>query len=281
MVISTIGSRRQSGRSVTDLDAVAAMVREVAAQVHVPLFRRGVTGQEKAAGELVSQVDRDAERLLTEGLADITPGLPVIGEEAASENPSLFEALQEECPVWLVDPLDGTSHFLDGSPDHAIMLALVDRGQTVCAVVHQPQHGRTYMAERGSGTWRDGVRLRREPADPSDLRRLRGSVLRRFLDPWAKQAVESTGNRFADLTPRSACAGVEYPRIIEGQADFLLFWRTLPWDHAPGALLLSEAGGVASRPDGTAYRPDDDKAGLLAAADTATARAVLAGLGLR
>ncbi|WP_217991405.1 inositol monophosphatase family protein [Blastococcus aggregatus] len=264
-----------------DLDAVAALVRRVALQVHLPLFRQGVTGEEKSPGELVSRVDREAERLLINGLADITPGLPVIGEEAASEDPSLLGALRSERPVWLADPLDGTPHFLDGSPDHAIMLALVDRGQTVFAVVHQPQHGRTYMAERGGGTWRDGVRLHREPADPDNLTSLRGGVLRRFLDPDARQAVERNESRFGDLVPRSKCAGVEYPRIIEGQADFMLFWRTLAWDHAPGALLLSEAGGVASRPDGTAYRADDDRVGLLAAADAATAQAVLRGMGLQ
>lgn len=256
------------------------MVCRVAVQVHLPLFRQGVASQEKSPGELVSRVDCDAERLLIEGLADITPGLPVIGEEAASADPALLRVLHGERPVWLVDPLDGTPHFLAGSPDHAVMLALVDRGQTVCAVVHQPQHRRTYMAELGGGTWRDGVRLHREPADSSDLRKLRGGVLRRFLDPRARQAVENNEGRFSNLEPRSKCAGVEYPRIIEGQADFLLFWRTLAWDHAPGALLLAEAGGVASRPDGTAYRPDDDRAGLLAAADAATARVVLEELGL-
>lgn len=73
---------------------------------------------------------------------------------------------------------------------------------------------------------------------------------------------------------------MEYPRIVEGDTDFLLFWRTLPWDHAPGALLLMEAGGAAVRPDGTTYRADDARTGLLAAPDDATARAVLRGLGL-
>lgn len=192
----------------------------------------------------------------------------------------MFEALHGERPVWLVDPLDGTPQFLDGSPDHAIMLALVQAGVTLCAVVHQPQHQRTYTAEAGSGTWRDGVRLHREAAEPLDLKSLRGAVLRRFLDRSARAAVESNEERFGDLTPGTTCAGVEYPRIVEGDADFLLFWRTLAWDHAPGALLLTEAGGAAIRPDGTAYRSDDSRAGLLAAADRATAEAVLRGLGL-
>lgn len=59
--------------------------------------------------------------------------------------------------MWLVDPLDGTPQFLGGSPDHAIMLALVDAGRIVSAVVHQPQHNCTYTAELGSGTWATGA----------------------------------------------------------------------------------------------------------------------------
>lgn len=265
---------------MTELDAVAALVREVAAQVHLPLFGQGVGGEEKSPGELVSQVDRAAETLLLQGLAEITPGLAVIGEEAAYEDPSLLAALSSDRSVWLVDPLDGTRQFLNGSPDHAIMLALVRKGRPVCALVHQPQHDRTYTAELGSGTWRDGVRLRREPASPEDLTKLRGGVLRRFLDADARRTVEANEGRFGNLTPRTSCAGVEYPRIVEGDADFLLFWRTLPWDHAPGTLLLTEAGGTAVRPDGSAYLADDNRTGLLAAADDHTAQAVTVGLGL-
>lgn len=263
-----------------DLDQVADLVRGVAARVHIPLFNTGVEREEKSPGELVSRVDREAELLLVEGLRDLTPGVPVVGEEAASANSSLLAALQDERPVWLVDPLDGTQQFLDGSPDHAIMLAMVESGRTVSAIVHQPQHGRTYTAEAGGGTWRDGTRLRREPADPTNLVRLRGGVLRRFLDDDTSRAVDANASRFGDLKPATTCAGVEYPRIIEGQADFLLFWRTLAWDHAPGALLLAEAGGVAVRPNGSPYRADDDLVGLLAAADSGTAKAVLNGLGI-
>ena len=51
--------------------------------------------------------------------------------------------------------------------------------------------------------------------------------------------------------------------IIDGDQEFVLFWRSLPWDHAPGALLLGEAGGVASRLDGTPYNPTKQTPGLL------------------
>ena len=263
-----------------DLDQVADLVRDVAARIHVPLFRSGVQGEEKSPGELVSRVDREAEAALIEGLQDLTPGVLVVGEEAVSADPSLLTALQGDRPVWLVDPLDGTQQFLDGSPDHAVMLALVQAGRTLCAVVHQPQYGRTYTAEVGSGTWRDGIRLRREPPAQEELHRLRGGVLRRFLDEEARLAVDANAARFGDLTPVTTCAGIEYPRLVEGGADFLLFWRTLAWDHAPGALLLTEAGGAAVRLDGRDYRCDDDLAGLMAAADAQTARAVLSGLAL-
>ncbi len=263
-----------------DLDAVTMLVRRVAEAVHLPLFGQDVRPEEKSPGELVSLVDQQAEQLLVDGLAELTPGVHVVGEEAAAGDPSLLAALRGERPVWLVDPLDGTSQFVNGSPDHAIMLALVRSGVPLAAVVHQPQHGRTYVAERGGGAWRDGVRLRTRPADPGDLPSLRGGILRRFLDEPARRALADNEARFGDLTPATTCAGVEYPRILDGGSDFLLFWRTLAWDHAPGALLLEEAGGVALRPDGTPYRANDDRSGLLAATDRATAEAVLRGLGL-
>ena len=68
---------------------------------------------------------------------------------------------------------------------------------------------------------------------------------------------------------------------MEGETDFLLFWRTLPCDHAPGALLLTEAGGAAIGPDGTTFRADDARTGLRAAPDDATSSALVRGLGLR
>ncbi|MDQ4070429.1 MAG: inositol monophosphatase, partial [Actinomycetota bacterium] len=79
---------------------------------------------------------------------------------------------------------------------------------------------------------------------------------------------------FASLSSGRMAAAVEYPLIAEGEEDFALFGRTLPWDHAPGVLLVEEAGGVARRPDGTPYRPADTTGNLLVAADEGTWAAV-------
>src|SRR5262249_4400443 len=94
-----------------------------------------------------------------------------------------------------------------------------------------------------------------------------GAVLRRFFDGETLARVDANAVRFADVTSGRLCSGTEYPAIIEGEQDFALFCRTLPWDHAPPALLLEESGGAARRPDGSAYRPFDGRSGLLVAAN--------------
>ncbi len=67
------------------------------------------------------------------------------------------------------------------------------------------------------------------------------------------------------------CCGVDYPKIVEGEADYALYGGTKPWDHAPGSLLLREAGGYVGTFDGHAYRPQAGlPRGLVTAADRAT-----------
>jgi len=86
------------------------------------------------------------------------------------------------------------------------------------------------------------------------------------------------GREVSSLGPGRVCAGVDYPLTAEGEQDFVLFWRTLPWDHAPGALLVTEAGGVVAHTDGASYRPGIAREGLIAASSTAAHAAVAGAL---
>ena len=77
------------------------------------------------------------------------------------------------------------------------------------------------------------------------------------------------------------CCGVDYPKLIEGEADYLLYGHTNPWDHLPGTLMVREAGGAAAHRDGTPYSATSQGGGLVVASDPATlerARAASEGL---
>ncbi|MFJ2775876.1 MULTISPECIES: inositol monophosphatase family protein [unclassified Kitasatospora] len=265
------------------MDKVAEILAEASAEVVEPRFRALAAGEvmEKAPGDLVTIADREAEVIIERRLRELLP-VPVVGEEAVAADPALAQALHSEPAVWLVDPVDGTSNFIAGRPDYAVMASLVRAGQTVAAWIWQPVTATCYSAELGAGAWRNGHRLTRTPA-PAVPAKWRGSVKSRYLDPASHRRLQtSAAAAFGELTPGRNAAGIEYPDLVEGALDFILYWRTLPWDHAPGSLLVTESGGVSARLDGSPYRPEapGGEDGLLVAADQETweqTRAVLFG----
>ncbi|MFI6443954.1 inositol monophosphatase family protein [Kitasatospora sp. NPDC050543] len=264
------------------MEKVAEILAEASAEVVEPRFRALAAGEvmEKAPGEVVTVADREAEVIIARRLRELLP-VPVVGEEAVAADPALAEALHSEPAVWLVDPVDGTSNFIAGRPDFAVMASLVRAGQTVAAWIWQPIAGTAYAAELGSGAWRDGHRLTRTPAADSPAG-WRGSLKSRFLDPAEHLRLRTNAAVFGEVTAGRHSAGVEYPQIVDGEQEFTFYWRTLPWDHSPGSLLVSEAGGVSARLDGSGYRPDPPgcEDGLLVACDPHTweqAREILLG----
>jgi fructose-1,6-bisphosphatase/inositol monophosphatase family enzyme len=88
--------------------------------------------------------------------------------------------------------------------------------------------------------------------------------------PRAVRDRVATGTeRLGAVLPGSHCAAREYRDILTGDQHFAMFWKTMPWDHAPGTALLREAGGVVRRLDGRPYEPTERGEGLLAAANEA------------
>lgn len=251
-----------------DINEVTAILWEAVQSAIMPRFRALVAAEinEKEPGEVVTSADLEAEALVSRRLAELVPGAPVVGEELCFRRPDLVERLADAPWAWLVDPIDGTANFVNGSTSWAVMVALVRNGAAVAAWIIRPTEGRVYVAEQGSGAWRNEERLHRAVAS-ADLDRLRGAVLTRFLDQSTKDAVELARCRFQAITSGSGCAGVDYALIVESEQDFVFFHRVLPWDHAPGALLLKEAGSTARRLDGSEYRAGRPGSGLLAAAN--------------
>ncbi len=242
-----------------DTDDVLTMIQEVAEQVINPRFRTLTTEQvaEKNPGDLVTVADREAEVLITERLLREYPTALVLGEEATAADATMLDRFRAADHAFTVDPVDGTKNFVAGSPDHAVMVAELRGGDVVRSWIWQPQHERAYVAERGAGAWGNGARLVRPPLGDE----LRGVTSRRS---WIGRALGTL--RALELT--WVCCGVDYPKLVEGAADYALFRKPKPWDHAPGSLLLTESGGYVGTFDGAPYRPQGPMLrGLVCAAD--------------
>lgn len=249
-----------------DVDAVSLLLQEVAAQAIVPRFRMLEQGDVRAKGldDVVTIADLEAEELITSALAAMTPTIPVIGEEATARQSDQTASLNDAGNYWILDPLDGTSNFVAGSPDIGVMLALVHAGDVVMSWIWQPIREVLLVAERGAGAYRNGERI--STAHDPHLRpadELTGWVWARFLPAEILTTVEASASKFASLDPGPAAAAIAYERLLMGDSDFGMYWRTEPWDHTPGALLLRESGGAARRLDGSEYRPGMPGSGLL------------------
>jgi fructose-1,6-bisphosphatase/inositol monophosphatase family enzyme len=244
-------------------DKVAGLLVEASQELILPRFRRLVSGDiaEKSPGELVTAVDRDVEVFLTERLRALSPGSLVIGEEACSGDPTLLSRLDSDGDVWLVDPLDGTANFVAGSSDFGVLVALMREGRCVSSWTYLPITGALYSAELGAGAFTGGGRMQVTPERDS---RLRAIIKTRFLPPEVRTRVLA-GATSLELQPQQNPAAVDYAHVCSGACDTVLYWRTLPWDHAGPALLLQEAGGVVRRPDGAEYRVSERREGLLVA----------------
>ncbi|MGA8258087.1 MAG: inositol monophosphatase family protein [Nocardioides sp.] len=258
-----------------DTASITTLLQDVAAEVVTPRFRSLHSSQihEKNPGDLVTVADHEAEVLITDALKAAYPGAVVLGEEAHAADPSLLDRYSAAEHAFTVDPVDGTKNFVNGSPDHAVMVAELRAGVVTRSWIWQPQHQLMYVAERGTGAWRNNEPLVRAPAAASP-EEWRGVTSRRS---WI-------GRSLPGLSPLEltwVSCGVDYPRLAEGLADYLLYFHAKPWDHAPGSLLLEEAGGVVATRTGDEYDPrHDEHDGVVAAADPATSEVVRARLAL-
>jgi fructose-1,6-bisphosphatase/inositol monophosphatase family enzyme len=249
--------------STLDRD-IHALMRRVTETAILPRYRNLSPEQivEKAEDDLVTVADREAEVMLTEGLAGIDGSLAVVGEEAAHADPAVLEGLAGDC--WVIDPIDGTHNFAHGRGPFGILLARCAEGICQSGWIYDCLSGRFCSAHAGQGAWVDGERFAARPT--GDVPPV-AAISTIFLDPARRAAVREHIAPFYSLVDTPRCAAEQYPRLALGANDVSLFERTLAWDHAAGALWLNEAGGKAARPDGSQYRVDEpDRSGLIGAA---------------
>lgn len=250
------------------LDApVQALIRNVAARIVMPRFRMLDPSQiiEKAPDELVTVADRESEEALSEGLTRMLAGSRVVGEEACSADASVLDNIGRGT-VWIVDPIDGTANFAAGETPFGIMVALAVDGVSEAAWLYDPVQDRMCSAGRGQGAFVNGERtVARTSGEAIPV----AGLSTKYLPPDLRGEIEARAEGKLRCVGIPRCAAEQYPRVILGANDLALFWRTHVWDHAPGALIVQEAGGKVARFDGTPYDITQTGKGLLAAASPA------------
>lgn len=246
---------------------IEALLRRVSTKAILPRYRNLQAGEieDKGSNDPVTIADRESEAMLAEGLANIAPGLAIVGEEAAHADPFVLERLKGDC--WIVDPIDGTRNFASGKPPFGILIAMASGGETQAGWVYDCLSGRLCTASKGAGAFVDGepVSARVTGAKPPVA-----AISLIFMDDAKREAMKREIEPHYSLVDIPYCAAEQYPRLGLGVNDVSIFERTLAWDHAAGALWLNEAGGMVARPDGSPYRVDEwDRKGLIGAASPA------------
>ncbi|MEU8618496.1 inositol monophosphatase family protein [Streptomyces sp. NPDC048623] len=256
-----------------DTTAVEEAVRKAAATEIMPRFRQldaAEIVEKNGPHDLVTVADRAAETQLTAALTALLPGSVVVGEEAVHADPSIYEALKGDAPVWIVDPVDGTRQFVRGEAGFCTLVALARHGEILASWTYAPALEEFAVAVRGRGATLNGAPIRSGAPAPGAVLEVATSHPD-YTTPDQKRAL--LGLRTEGVDPRPCgSAGLEYLAVARGELDGIAFSWEYAWDHAAGLLLVEEAGGTDLTVTGERFRIAGGNAlPFTAARDAATA----------
>ncbi len=216
-------------------------------------YHNGVAVEIKSDKSPVTQADRDAETLLTQGLAALVPDIQVIGEEACS---IALPDKVADC-FFLLDPLDGTRDFVARRQDFTVNIGLVEGDAPVAGVIYAPMHEKLYFSGHHAA-----YMMALAPDETPDLSKAKILKTRpinangvRVIASRAHRAKETDRfiSRLHVTQTIGASSSYKFCLLAEDKADiYPRHGRTMEWDTAAGQAILQSAGGVVTREDGTA-----------------------------
>lgn len=247
-------------------------VREASRKAILPRFRNlaeGDIGQKSGPADLVTLADTEAEALITEMVAPAWPEAVVLGEEGVAADPAARQRMAEAEWAVIVDPVDGTWNFAKGLATFGVILAVCHKGHPVFAALYDPVMDDWVEASAGQGAVLRGPSFSRplRVSQETERRRMNGYIPVGLFPMETRRRLVQDFPDFGRVTSLR-CSCHEYRMVAQGHSDFVLSGPTPhPWDHAAGALAVTEAGGVARFVDGEPYRTERLKGVLLTASN--------------
>ncbi len=198
--------------------------------------RGGLIVDRKGTQDWVSEADRNVETFIRQKIAEIWPDDGVIGEEhGTTTGTSGFD--------WVIDPIDGTTNFINGIPAWTIVMAGVANGRTELGVIHDPNMEETFVAIRGGGATRNGAPV--QAASGVALRD--GTVAVGYSNRVETQNVVPMVAELVKrgaMIYRNASGALSLAYVAAGRLLGYLEEHMNAWDCLAGQLLIAEAGGV-------------------------------------
>lgn len=228
--------------TAADSEAVSEIIRRVAAEEILTRFNKlkdhAIGG--KASGEIVTDADIIGERRLTEELTRLLPGSVVVGEEAFADDPGIVAHFENDAPVWVLDPLDGTRNFSKGRPCFCVIVALCVGKDILGGWIYEPLNDEFTTAIKGQGASNGAgpVSLTAAPG----LKDMTGSLGKRRRERISERD-QGRGQSSVGEMLRYRCIGMEYVDMVKGKIHFAEYGNLKSWDHAAGVLIHREAGG--------------------------------------
>lgn len=260
------------------LDALMEDMARVAKAEVLPRFQAIASDSARAKtapDDLVTDADIAAEKALGAALAGRLPNVVLVGEEAVSADKTILDRIAEAELCAIIDPVDGTWNFAHGIPVFGMILAITAKGRTIAGLIHYPVTGDFVVARAGLGAWHvaaDGTRRRLSVTPPATVAEATGFISMNLLPDTLRASIAVSGLHFRNVL-NWRCSAFEYRLLATAAVNFTLTASLMPWDHAAGALIHTEAGGHSALIDGSPYSPTLHRGHLLLAPDEASWKA--------
>ncbi|GAA0231636.1 inositol monophosphatase family protein [Marinomonas primoryensis] len=251
-------------------DRLIDIVRRAGQEIVMPSFRQLNAADveiKSSLTDLVTVADKASEAFITAEIQQAFPDWEIVGEEAVAEDPSTTDKIATADTCVIIDPIDGTWNYAHGLSDFGIILAVVVKGVTRFGLLYDPVNDdwiyanlgegaffqRTAMNEKSNNQVPNQTPLALQITAEPELDKLTGIMSVNAYTGQKKQDFALKASRFVRINNLPSCPA--YRQIAQGHFNFSLTYKMLPWDHAAGVLVHTEAGGVCRTLEGKEYSP--------------------------
>jgi len=240
--------------NTSELETFLDLGRKIAVEVSSRLRpamdgREPLVVKEKSPGNLVTNLDEWAEDFSIKTINEALPDHVILGEESVARGiePNSEEFASRFC--WVIDPIDGTSNFVNKIPHVAVSLALLDRGQRVLGIVQDVTRDLTYWAIKGQGAWCDSKAISCSPEGKLFKSIFATGYPYKREKEWPE--LKAAYQKFYELTRDMrtfGAAALDQCWVANGSIQAFFEMGLGPWDVAAGSLIVEEAGGSCANP---------------------------------